>query len=125
MVQLISYWYLIVTYGLTYSLETYRQSLLTGLKIRYVWHTNLPGYLSDSIEVVQKRALRTIFPGVSDSEAMEKSNMPTLFDRREELCKKYVTGLKRQDHKLHHLLPPLRNVPYPLRDAVPLVLLQD
>ena len=50
------------------------------------------------------------------------SNMPTLFDRREELCKKYFTGLKRQDHKLHHLLPPSRNVPYPLRDAAPLVL---
>ena len=42
-----------------------------------VWHTNLPGYLSDSIEVVQKRALRTIYPGVSYSEAMEKSNMQT------------------------------------------------
>ncbi len=87
-----------------------------------VWHTNLPGYLSDSIEVVQQGALRTIYPGVSYSEAMEKSSMQTLFDRREELCKKYFTGLKRQDHKLHHLLPPSRSVPYPLRDAAPLVL---
>ncbi len=86
-----------------------------------VWHTNLSGYLSDSIEMAQKRALGIIYPGVSYSEAMEKSNMQTLFDRRE-LCRNYFTGLKCQDHKLHHLLPPSRNVPCPLRDAAPLVL---
>ncbi len=48
--------------------------------------------------------------------------MQTLFDRREEMCKKCFTGLKRQDHKLHHLLHPSRNLPYPLGDAAPLVL---
>ena len=26
-----------------------------------VWHTNLPQYLSDNIEVIQKRALKCIF----------------------------------------------------------------
>ena len=30
-----------------------------------VWHTNLPTYLSDSIEMIQKIALRGIFPGMS------------------------------------------------------------
>ena len=28
-----------------------------------VWHNNLPQYLSDNIEVIQKRALKCIFPG--------------------------------------------------------------
>ena len=28
-----------------------------------VWHTNLPQYLSDNIEVIQQRALICIFPG--------------------------------------------------------------
>ena len=51
-----------------------------------VWHTNLRGYLSDGIEVVQKRALRTMHPDLSYSEAMEKSKVQTLSDRREKLC---------------------------------------
>ncbi len=28
-----------------------------------VWHTCLPKYLSDKVEMVQKRSLRAIFPG--------------------------------------------------------------
>ena len=27
-----------------------------------VWHTNLPKYLSENIEMIQKRALKSIFP---------------------------------------------------------------
>ena len=34
-----------------------------------VWHTSLPMYLSDHIETIQKRCLRTIFPGYSYDEA--------------------------------------------------------
>ena len=30
-----------------------------------VWHTNLPKYLSDSIELIQTRALKSIFSGKS------------------------------------------------------------
>ena len=30
-----------------------------------VWNTNLPIYLSDNIEMIQKRAVRAIFPGMS------------------------------------------------------------
>ena len=30
-----------------------------------VWHTNLPIYLSDNIEMIQKRVVRAIFPGMS------------------------------------------------------------
>ena len=30
-----------------------------------VWHTNLPIYLSDNIEMIQKRAVKAIFPGMS------------------------------------------------------------
>ena len=32
---------------------------------RPVWQTNLPNYLSDSIELIQNRALKSIFPGKS------------------------------------------------------------
>ncbi len=37
-------------------------------------------------DIRAKKALRTIYSSVSYSEAMEKSNVQTLFDRREELC---------------------------------------
>ena len=30
-----------------------------------VWHTNMPKYISDSIELIQNRALKSIFPGMS------------------------------------------------------------
>ena len=30
-----------------------------------VWNTNLPIYLLDNIEMIQKRAVRAIFPGMS------------------------------------------------------------
>ena len=30
-----------------------------------VWSTNLPVYLSDNIEMLQKRTVRAIFPGMS------------------------------------------------------------
>ncbi len=42
--------------------------------------------LSDGKEVVQERALETIYPGVSYSRSMEKFNVQTRFDRRG-LCK--------------------------------------
>ena len=31
------------------------------LYARHVWHTNLPKYLSDNIDVIQNRALKCIF----------------------------------------------------------------
>ena len=30
-----------------------------------VWHTNLPIYLSDNIEMIQKRDVKAIFPGMT------------------------------------------------------------
>ncbi len=76
-----------------------------------VWQTNLPGYLSDGIKVVQKRALGPMYPGVSYSEAMGKSKVENLFDRREELCTKYFTSLKCKDHKFHHFIPHVCAIP--------------
>ncbi len=64
-----------------------------------VCHTNLPLYLSDTIETVQKRAFRTIYPGISNSDAMEVANIPTLHQRRVNLCKDYFNRLKDKEHK--------------------------
>ena len=80
-----------------------------------VWHTSLPMYLSDHIETIQKRCLRTIFPGYSYDEARSISNLPTLFERRTKLCQSYFRKMQNADHKLHKLLPKQRSIPYGLR----------
>ena len=46
------------------------------------WHTNLPKYLSDNIELIQKRCMKTIFPGCSYDDILEMTNLPALHDRR-------------------------------------------
>ena len=72
-------------------------------------------YLSDYIEMVQKRALKSIYPGSTYVEVLVKGNLPTLSARRKELCRRYFNEMKKSDHKLTHLLPAVREVPYSLR----------
>ena len=79
-----------------------------------VWHTSLPMYLSDNIETIQKRCLRTIFPGHSYDDARSISNLPTLFERRTKLCQSYFRKMHNADHKLNKLLPNQRNISYDL-----------
>ena len=90
-----------------------------------VWHTNLLMYLSDNIDTIQKRCLRTIFLGHSYDEARSISNLPTHFERCTKLCQSYFRKMHNADHKLNKLLPNQRNIPYALRThttlPVPLV----
>ena len=39
-------------------------------------HTNLPKYLSDNIEIIQKRCLKTIFPGYQYENILQMVNLP-------------------------------------------------
>ena len=75
-----------------------------------VWHTNLPKYISDSIELIQNRALKSIFPGMSYS-------LRTLKERRDVLFMKYFAEIQGSAHKLNGLLPALRKVNYDLRSG--------
>ena len=43
-----------------------------------VWHTNLPNYLSDGIELIQNRALKSIFPGMSYNDILNDTGLRTL-----------------------------------------------
>ena len=52
-----------------------------------VWHTNLPKYLSDNIEIIQIRCLKTIFPGYQYENILQMVNLPTLHRKRDELCR--------------------------------------
>ena len=80
-----------------------------------VWHTNLPKYLSDNIDIIQKRCLKTIFPGYQYENILQMVNLPTLHRRCDELCRVYFAKTKSNDHKLNALLPNGRSVPYTLR----------
>ena len=79
------------------------------------WHTNLPKYLSDNIELIQKRCMKTIFPGCSYDAILEMTNLPTLHDRRTTLCRAYFNKMNRSNHTLNALLPGRRTVVYALR----------
>ena len=70
-----------------------------------VFHCNLPLYLSDEIERIQRRALRIIFPACSYREGLVKAGLPFLYDRRSQLCKELFSNIEKGDHKLSYLLP--------------------
>ena len=78
-----------------------------------VWHTNLPKYLSENIEIIQKRCLETIFLGYQYDNILQMINLPTLHRRRVELCRVYFAKMKTNDDKLN--APNGRCVPYALR----------
>ena len=77
-----------------------------------VWQ-DIPAYLSEAIERVQKRALNIIYPKAeSYAHALQLGNLDRLDDRRVHLCYKYMAKMKSPSHPLHHLLPsPLLDVP--------------
>ena len=79
------------------------------------WHTNLPKYVSDNIELIKKRCMKTISPGCSYDDILEMANLPTLHDRRTSLYRAYYNKMSRSNHKLNALLPGRRTVPYALR----------
>ena len=68
-----------------------------------VWHTNLPQYLSDNIEVIQKGHLNVFF--LDYKKILRRVNLDTLNVRRESICQKYVDKTKVGTHRLNYLLP--------------------
>ena len=83
-----------------------------------VWHTNLPKYLSDNIEIIQKRCLKTIFPGYQYENILQMVNLPTLHRRRDELCRACFAKMNCRDYKLNALIP--KGEPYALRLCIKL-----
>ena len=55
---------------------------------------NLPKYLSDALERIQKRALRIILPNLHYDEALILSGLPSLEDRRAAACESFMRNLK-------------------------------
>ena len=80
-----------------------------------VWHTNLPKYLSDDIEMIQKRAFKSIFPDKGYADVLNAIGMCTLRERRNILCAQYFKNMQGRSHKVHHLLPEQRCMHYDTR----------
>ena len=83
-----------------------------------VWHNNLPQYLSDNIEVIQKTALKCTFPGLGYAEILRRINLDTLNVRRESTCQKYFDKIKVGTHRLNYLLPDKRHTEYNIRQEI-------
>ena len=73
-----------------------------------VWNFNAPQCLSEEVERVQKRALRLICPHLSYSRALEQTQLPTLAQRRNNLCQRLFKNVTQPEHKLHPILPPTK-----------------
>jgi hypothetical protein len=69
--------------------------------------------------MIQKRAMRIIFPDYHYSEALTADNFCRLDERRLEICQKVLTKINEPDSLIHHLLPPIREqcVPVNLRNS--------
>ena len=75
---------------------------------RQVFHASLPQYLSLTIERTQKRALSRILFGyeVHYHDALSRSGLVTLEQRRTELCKKRFDKIVANPSNILHLLIP-------------------
>ena len=60
------------------------------LEYACVMFPELPKYLSDSLERIQKSALVIIFPDSTFSEALNLAGIPTLQDRRSAACHEFI-----------------------------------
>ena len=73
---------------------------------------NIPLYLEDAIESIQKRALAVIFPGVpSYDEALRSAGVTTLTAHRDHICKRFIHNIKTSGF-LSNLLSNIREVPF-------------
>ena len=71
--------------------------------------------MSDNIEVIQKRALKCIFPELGYAEILRRVNLDTLNVRRDSICQKYFDKIKVGKHRLNYLLPDKRYIKYNVR----------
>ena len=85
-----------------------------------VWQ-NIPVYLFERIEAVQKRAFKIIYPDSSYNQALILGKVTTLSSRRKFLCNKLMADMnKKSNHPLSFLVSAPENItiPYNLRSGV-------
>jgi len=77
-----------------------------------VWHHGLSKNQSESIEAIQRRALRIVYPITASMPywaALHYADLPSLSERRDKLCRDFFKKLRDPSSCIHHLLPPARD----------------
>ena len=69
-----------------------------------VWHHGLLKYQVDSIEAIQRRALRIVYPITVPMAPLHYAGLQSLFDRREKLCRDFFQKMHVPSSCIHHLL---------------------
>ena len=69
-----------------------------------VWQ-DIPESLSNTQELIQKRALHIIYPCRSYLDALNITNLTSLKERRTQLCCKYIRKMSQNDHPINFLIP--------------------
>ena len=82
-------------------LTTVRPILEYGVQ---VWQ-DIPEFLLNKLELIQKRALHIIYPCRSYLDALNITNLTSLKERRTQLCCKYIRKMSQNDHSIHFLIP--------------------
>ena len=69
-----------------------------------IWQ-DIPEFLSNKLESIQKRALHIIYPCHSYLDALNITNLSSLKERRTQLCHKYIQKMSQNDHPINFLKP--------------------
>ena len=69
-----------------------------------VWQ-DIPEFLSNKLESIQKRALHIIYPCHSYLDALNITNLSSLKERRTPLCCNYIRKISQNDHPINFLIP--------------------
>jgi hypothetical protein len=92
-----------MTYYIAFYCTVIRSVLEYGAQI---WSGGLTQMHKKNIEIIQKRALRIIYPGLCDyGLLLSQSNLLTLEERRNDLCASLIEDMLPPSHRLHGLLP--------------------
>jgi len=87
-----------------------------------VWHHGLSKNQTESIEAIQRRTLRIVYPITASMPywaALHFAGLPSLSDRRDKLCRDFFQKMHDPSSCIHHLFPPARDsdLTYRLRTA--------
>ena len=83
-----------------------------------LWHGGLTETQCQALESIQIRALKIAYPAITYQEALAETQLKTLQDRRNELCKRLFVSSQAPPHKLFPLLPPPKDTPYDQRKCL-------
>ena len=80
-----------------------------------VWANSITKQQSYLLEQIQRRALKIMLPDLSYDEALSKTGLHLLYERRMSLCMTLFKKVLHPDHVLNHLLPKKNANNYNLR----------